>query len=96
MTNHPRRSRARLARYGARLRTVDGERVVEMVDPNDNARRRYQYRATGGGTLETRILRADGSPMLEGSAWEAYADNELAALRGVRGTYHPILDPLGL
>lgn len=92
MTNHPNRSRTRLSQYGAKLRTVDGSTVVEIVDPNDGARRRFQYRRIGE-TVERRVLQANGSPMLDGSPWEAV---DLEALRAVRGRYHPILDPLGL
>ena len=44
MIAHPNRSRSRLAQYGARLRTVVGRKVVELVDSNDNARARHQYR----------------------------------------------------
>jgi hypothetical protein len=95
MGNHPNRTRARLARYGAKLRTIDGVTVVEMVDPNDNARRRFQYRRSEAG-LQRRILRADGAPLVDGSPWEEFAAHELAALYATRGQYHPILDPLGL
>ena len=94
MTAHPNRSRARLAEYGAKLRTIDGRRVVEMLDPNDNARRRFQYRRIGDG-LERRVLRSDGSPFRDtGSPWEPVDD--LDRMRAMRGHYHPILDPLGL
>ena len=92
MTNHPRRSRARLAEYGARLRTIDGVRVVEMIDPNDNSRSRYQYRRHNDTVLR-RILHADGAPLAD---WTALTRDEMAALLRVRGAYHPILDPLGL
>jgi hypothetical protein len=91
MTNHPRRARARLAEYGARLRTIDGVRVVEMIDPNDKSRSRYQYQRVGDAILR-RILRANGTPLTE---WTAMTSDEMAALMRVRGTYHPILDPLG-
>lgn len=93
MTNHPRRSRARLAEYGARLRTIDGATVVEMIDANDNSRSRHQYRRADAG-IERRVLDADGTPFIDtGSPWEPV---DVTALRAVRGTYHPILDPLGL
>lgn len=92
MTNHPRRSRARLAEYGARLRTIDGRTVVEMIDTNDGSRARYQYRRAGAG-IERRVLAPDGTPDIDsGSRWEPV---NLAALMAVRGQYHPILDPLG-
>lgn len=93
MTNHPRRSRSRLAQYGARLRTIDGELVVEMIDPNDNSRSRYQYRRDSGTVLR-RILTSDGSAVI--TDWTALTRAELATLMRVRGGYHPVLDPLGL
>ena len=96
MSAHPNRSRSRLAQYGARLRTIDGRKVVEMVDPNDNARHRYQYRRSEDGALERRVLRSDGSPDADGSPWEPYSPEELASLCAMRSQYHPILDPLGL
>lgn len=96
MTAHPNRSRSRLAQYGARLRTVDGRKVVEMIYPNDNARHRYQYRRSENGGLECRALLADGSADSEGSPWTARLPYEVARMRAMRGEYHPILDPLGL
>jgi len=92
MTNHPRRSRSRLAQYGARLRTIDGKRVVEMVNPNDNSRARYQYRRCHDTVLR-RVLTADGETITD---WTALTADELAQLVRTRGDYHPILDPLGL
>lgn len=92
MTNHPRRSRSRLAQFGARLRTVDGQRVVEMVNPNDNSGARYQYRRDTDAVLR-RVLSADGAIITD---WTAMTRDELISLLRVRGEYHPILDPLGL
>ena len=92
MTNHPRRSRSRLAQYGARLRTIDGLRVVEMVDPNDSSRSRYQYQRRND-TVWRRVLTADGETITD---WTALTADELAQLVRTRGDYHPILDPLGL
>lgn len=92
MTNHPRRSRSRLSSYGARLRTVDGQRVVEMINPNDGSRSRYQYRREAE-TIARRVLGSDGGVV---SDWAALSLADLAALMRVRGQYHPILDPLGL
>lgn len=84
---------ARLRQYGGRLITIDGRVVVEMRDPNDNAHRRCQYRREADG-IERRVLTADGQPYRDsGSPWEPV---DIDALRHVRGTYHPILDPLGL
>ena len=91
MTNNPRRSRSRLAQYGARLRTIDGQRIVEMVNPNDNSRARYQYRSYNDVVLR-RVLAADGETII--TDWTALTADELAQL--VRGDYHPILNPLGL
>lgn len=97
MIAHPNRSRSRLAQYGARLRTIEGRKTVETVDPNDGARRRFHYRRSPGGGLERRILRSDGSPFIDtGSPWEPYTAREIAAMAAQRGEYHPILDPLGL
>jgi len=93
MAHHPRHSRARLAQYGARLRTIDGQRIVEMVNPNDNSRARYQYRRYNDVVLR-RVLAADGETII--TDWVALTRDELAALMRVRGEYHPILDPLGL
>ncbi len=96
MIAHANRSRSRLAQYGARLRTIDGRKTVEMVDPNDNAHARHQYRRTGDGGLEHRALLMDGSPDADGSPWVSRSPREIAAMAGQRGQYHPILDPLGL
>lgn len=86
-----------LTQYGARLITTDGRATVEMRGPNDNARRRHQYRRSPDGGLERRTLTAAGTPYADtGSPWEPYSLTDLAALRAQRGQYHPILDPLGL
>jgi hypothetical protein len=87
MTAHPNRSRNRLAQYGARLRTVDGRKVVEMCDPNDGAQRVHQYRRGADGGLERR------TPQTE---WQLVTAEELARMIGARGDYHPILSPLGV
>ena len=92
MANHPNRSRARLAQYGARLRTIDGRLTVEMVDPNDNGCSRYQYHRRNG-TVWRRVLTADGETITD---WTALTADELAQLVRTRGDYHPILGPLGL
>lgn len=90
------RSRSRLAQYGARLRTIEGRETVEMVNLNDNARARHQYRRTDDGGLERRTLLADGQPANDGSPWIGYTVHQIASMAGQRGQYHPILDPLGL
>ena len=88
---------SKLAAHGGRIITVDGKRTVELRDPNDNARCRFQYRRTEDGGMERRVLRENGEPFLDsGSPWEQYTDDEIARLRVMRGAYHPILDPLGL
>jgi hypothetical protein len=81
--------REHLASYGGDLLAIEDRMMVSMVDPNDNARSRYQYRIGDHG-LERRVATEDGSP------WTAYTDGEMAALRAQRGNWHPILDPLGL
>ena len=40
--------RIHLRAYGARVTTTDGLTTLEMVDPNDNARTRHQYRLREG------------------------------------------------
>jgi len=82
----------KLKQCGGRL-IETGDRIgIELVDPNDNAQRRFQYRREGEG-LERRMLQADGRPFDDGSPWEPC---DLAAMRAGRGIYHPILDTLGL
>lgn len=83
----------RLARFGARIRIIDGVATVEMCDPNDNTGTRYQYRRIGVGSLQRRVLTCRGMAL---SDWRTHTVAELAELRAVRGDYHPILDPLGL
>lgn len=89
-------SRSRLAQYGATLRIIDGRKAVEMVDPNDNARARHQYRRADDGGLEQRtLLLADGNPDNEGSPWRPCTAHQITVMAEQRGKYHPILDPLG-
>jgi hypothetical protein len=85
-------ARDKLREYGGRIVHIDNAVVVELVNHNDNARHRYQYRRSGN-SLEARLLAHDGSIVSE---WERRTDAELLALRSQRGKYHPILDPLGL
>ena len=89
-------TRTKLKQYGGKLLRVDGRKTVQLVDPTDNARRRFQYRAALGGGLEKRMLRPDGERYPSGSPWEPYSAFELASLLLQRGQWHPILDPLGL
>jgi hypothetical protein len=87
----------RLRQYGGRMILVDGRRTVQLVDPNDNAHRRFQYRLRARGGIERRILRHDGQPFIDtNSPWEPLSQQEEMALQLVRGEWHPILDPLGL
>ena len=87
MINHPRCSK--LAEHGGRITETDGRRTVEMVNPNDNARRRFQYRRSDDG-LERRILRDTGSH--SHGAWESMTIDEIGSMLANRGEYHPILD----
>lgn len=89
---------ARLSDYGGQIITIDGQRVVQLVDPNDGAQRRFQYRLAPGPQrqIERRVLAHDGQPFRDtGSPWEPMTDTEYRALLSVRGDYHPILDGLG-
>ena len=83
----------RLNRYGGRLVLTDGRRpTVELIDPNDNARRRYQYRRALDGGVEHRTLASDGTPFRDTrSPWHSYTRDELAALLAARS---PILEAL--
>lgn len=94
MVNHPRRNR--LAEYGGRIVETDGRKTVQLVDPNDNAERRFQYRKVGPARIEKRILMSNGKPFRDGSPWELMTVDEIAQLHIARGEYHPILDPLGI
>ncbi|OFW37670.1 MAG: hypothetical protein A3J29_06255 [Acidobacteria bacterium RIFCSPLOWO2_12_FULL_67_14b] len=89
---------ATLRQYGGRMIMIDERPTVQLIDTNDNARRRFQYRRTLDGTgIERRVLAHDGRPFRDtGSPWEPLSWLDIAALEAVRGTYHPILDPLGL
>lgn len=85
-----------LSDYGGRMVETDGIPTVELCDPNDNARRVFQYRRTADGGVERRVLMEGGEPFDGGSPWEALSAMDLEYMRGIRGPYHPILDPLGL
>ena len=81
----------KIEEYGGRIIYIDGHRTVEMVDPNDNAHRRLQYRAIDAG-IESRVLQANGKPFIDtGSPWEPA---NLKAMLRMRGNYHPIIDEL--
>lgn len=84
-----------LREYGGRMLVTDGLPTVEMRDPNDGARARHQYRVGADG-LERRVLQHDGSALDDGSPWTTYSEGELLLLRAACGTYHPILDSLGV
>lgn len=81
----------RLAEYGARM---EGD-VLEMRDPNDNAHKIFQYRRSGTG-IERRVLQSDGTEFIDGSPWEEIPPNEIRMMAAQRGSFHPILDTLGL
>jgi len=85
----------RLQQYGGRMIETDGRPTIELVDPNDNAQQRFQYRRSGDG-IERRVLAHDGRAMRDGSPWERMTASEVFAMVQIRGQYHPILDPLGL
>lgn len=83
---------SRLREYGGRIIKINERRVVEMRDPNDNAKHRYQY-CVMDGALHKRLLSSGGEII---DNWTAYTDAEVCALQAVRAGYHPILDELGL
>lgn len=95
MVNHP--TRNKLAAYGGKIVNTDGRKTVQLINANDNAYRRFQYRRTlDDRGIERRVLRDNGKPFLDtGSPWETMTIDEIGALMAVRGEYHPILDPLG-
>lgn len=74
---------------------TDGIATVELRDANDNSRSRYQYRRSGDA-IERRRLTESGESCNDGSPWTIVSESDLAAMRGIRGKYHPILDSLGL
>lgn len=76
--------RAKLAQYGGRV-LADG--TLELRDPNDNARHRYQYRLVGGEPRR-RVLPEEGDydPSAE---WEPL---DLRALAAAAHGYHPVVD----
>ena len=86
----------RATKPGSLLDGEDGE-VLEMVSPSSGSPiLRFQYRKSATGGLESRTLRGDGRPMIDGSPWRERSAMELSAIRAERGAHHPILDPLGL
>lgn len=89
-------SDARLSQYGGSMIRTDDRPTVEMINPNDNASKRFQYRRSSDGGVEKRVLCDDGTPMRDGSPWERLSAADVAAMAAARGEYHPILDPLGL
>lgn len=87
---------SRLSEHGGMMVDTDGRKTVELVDPNDNSRSRYQYRREGE-SIERRRLTESGEPYRDdGSPWTLMSESDLTAMRAIRGEYHPILDPLGL
>lgn len=82
----------KLVEYRGRRLVLDGRAVVELRDPNDNARHRYQYRLGGATGIERRTLPARGHAAME---WESVGAGEIGIMHAQRGYYHPILDGLG-
>lgn len=81
--------RDRRERYGVlRWHDVDGSRIVELRDPNDNAERVHQYRRVDGRE-QRRVLTSDHRPLDDGSPW---AEHRVDVLHH---GYHPIMDELG-
>lgn len=87
---------SKLSDYGGRMVQTDGIPTVELRDPNDNAKKVFQYRRTTDGGIERRVLMEGGVPYPDGSPWESLSASDLQHLQSVRGQYHPILDPLGM
>ena len=83
---------SKLSQYGGRILTIDGARVGEMRDPNDNSRSRHQYRVNAGA-LEHRLLSEAGDVIDD---WTPRTASELRQMQTVRAGYHPVLDELGL
>lgn len=84
--------RQKIEEYGGSIIETDGKRTIELIDPNDNAKRRFQYRAIEAG-IESLVLQANGEPFIDtGSPWEPV---DLKAMLRMRGNYHPIIDELG-
>lgn len=82
----------KLAQYGGRMLRQGKLSIVELRDPNDNAKPRFQY-ALIEAQLHKRILNSKGEVMVP---WERIGDDGFLAMIQQRGQFHPILDPLGL
>jgi hypothetical protein len=85
---------SKLANCGGRILWTDRKRTVELIDPQSNSERVFQYRRTDDGGIEKRILPAIG--LDEGYPWETLSANDVACMHAVRGTWHPILNSLGM
>jgi hypothetical protein len=85
-------NKTKLREYGGRI-LEDG--TLEMRDPNDNARRRHQYRLVDG-VPSKRCLPANSDTWAgetEPPAWEPV---DVEVLRFSAGVYHPLLDYFGI
>jgi hypothetical protein len=82
---------SKLAEYGGRMIQTDGRTTVEITNPNESRKRLFQFRRSAEG-IERRIMQSDGEPMPDGSPWEPC---DLLTMLAVRGSFHPVLDPLG-
>ena len=70
-------------------------KTITLTTPNDNTRRRFEYRRSDDGGIERRVLDRHGREFRDdGSPWVAFTCEELARMLAQRGTRHPILDPL--
>lgn len=78
-------NRAKIAQCGGRI-LADG--TLEMIDPNDNARHRYQY-AVVDGVPSRRTLPATGD-YDPPATWE-----RIDVDSSPQGYYHPIRDYFG-
>lgn len=77
-------NKEKLREYGGQL-LADG--TLQMRDPNDNARHRYQYRTVDGQPCRRMLPETgDYNPPAQ---WEAV---NLASIAATNRGYHPILD----
>lgn len=77
----------RLKEYGGYILN-DGYGTLEMRDPNDNARHRYQYRVINGKPCKRTLPECgDYDPPAQ---WEPYDVRALARIYA--GTYNPIVE----
>lgn len=65
---------------------------MELRDPNDSLKRRFQYRRAGLAGIERRVLHGVDAI----SPWELMDLEDIRRLYMTRGDFHPIIDTLGL